>query len=77
MLRRLDQVNKLSDLPKVLKYDLFSYKLLFTKEKIHIPPVFHISNLGIYVFFYTRGISLLLKEISRNYLKMAMTVKPP
>lgn len=53
------RVNKLiqvkSDLPQILRYDLFSYKLFLSKEKIRIFGCFSIS-LYIELFFLKRSI---------------------
>lgn len=38
-----------SDLPKILRYDLFSYKLFFSKEKIRI---FYLLNLAVFLYHY-------------------------
>lgn len=37
------------DLSKILRYYMFSYKLLFNVEKIHI---IYLISLGIYLYFY-------------------------
>lgn len=38
-----------SDLPKIFRYDLLSYKVLFNKGTIHL---LHLLNLGIFLYFY-------------------------
>lgn len=38
-----------SDLPKIFRYDLSSYKVLFNKGTIHL---LHLLNLGIFLYFY-------------------------
>lgn len=38
-----------SDLPKIFRYDLLSYKVLFNKGTFHL---LHLLNLGIFLYFY-------------------------
>lgn len=57
-------VNKLrSDLPKIFRYDLYSFKLLFSKEKIHF---FYLLNFGTLYFsnFFFILYRALQKEIN-------------